>query len=123
MTHPPATPRSLRNVASVVATLLGQAFAEGPDRAPILPKTHAASAPSSASDDVADPSPCDEALLALFEAHGPGGMPPTEWAALAQRVRTVLCAANEDRPGVHPDGHPRTLAPAPRPPGSIAVTR
>ena len=113
MTHPPATPRSLRNVASVVATLLGQAFAEGPDRAPILPKTHAAPAPSSPSGEVADPPPCDEALLALFDAHGPGGMPPTEWAALAQRVRAVLCAATEGRPGVHPDGHHQTLAPPP----------
>ncbi len=112
MTHLLATPRFLRNVASVVATLLGQAFADGPDRAPILPKTHAAPAPSRPSRDLADARPSDDALLAAFASCAPAGVPPAEWRALAQHVRSVLCGDPAGSASVHPDGHCASPGPA-----------
>ena len=112
MPHPLTTRRSLRNVASVMATLLGQAFADGPDRAPILPKTHAAPAPSCQSRDHADALLSDDALLAAFASYEPAGVPPAEWRALAHRVRSLLGEAPGGSPRVHPDGHGAAPRPA-----------
>jgi len=116
MTHPLATHRSLRNVASVVATLLGQAFADGPDRAPILPKTHAAPAPSWPSRELAGALPSDDALLAAFTSYEPAGSPPADWHELGQRVHALLRGDLGDGPGgVHPDGHGTPHEPADAP--------
>lgn len=102
MKHTLASHPLVRPLATVVATLLGQAFADGLDRAPILPKTHAAPAPCS-------PAPTtlrrdDEALLAAFLACVPPS--PTERRRLlVERVRDLLAEAPGPAAVVHSRGH------------------
>ena len=89
MKHPLASHLSLRSLATVVATLLGQAFADGLDRAPILPKTHAAPAPLPFPTELGGLLREDAAILAAFLTSAPiaaPGEPPTDSpvAALGQ---------------------------------------
>ena len=114
MKHPLASHLSLRSLATIVATLLGQAFADGLDRAPILPKTHAAPAPLSPLAATLDAQlllPGDQELLDRFLALRPGPPTdgdPTDWS---DRLRVVLGAAPAARADVH--SNERHSPPAP----------
>ena len=114
MKHPLASHLSLRSLATVVATLLGQAFADGLDRAPILPKTHAAPAPLPFPTELDGLLREDAAILAAFLTSGPiaaPGAPPTASAVTAiGRVPPPPTSL----PNVH--SHRRGVAPSPAAP-------
>lgn len=104
MKHPLASHLSLRSLATAMATLLGQALADGLDRAPILPKTHAAPAPLLAPGRALYRPPAG----AFIPLDAPASSPRSDPARRDRRNRRPAHEFHRITIGqhVHPAGHP-----------------
>lgn len=87
MKHPLASHLSLRSLATVVATLLGQALADGLDRAPILPKIAAAPARLRPAPPLRERDLAAVLTLARREFDSFRGVPPFSFCDFERRVR------------------------------------
>ena len=101
MKHPLASHLSLRSLATVVATLLGQALADGLDRAPILPKTHAAPAPLPFPSELDGRLREDAAILAAFLTAAPIAAPGEPPSASPVAALGQVPTPPPSRPNVH----------------------